>query len=97
MDKGAVEQHARTHGDAVVAGDLQTAGSSLTREARDQAGAVMKALPKNLTGATVEMVDEEGEGLTARIEYSGDGDSVIVESVWAERDGEPKIVALRVL
>lgn len=97
MDKASVEQHAKTHGDAVVAGDLRTAGGDLTREARDQAGPVMGALPKNLTSAEVESVDEEAASVRARIRYSGDGDPVLVESVWEDRDGTPKIVELRLV
>ncbi|MDQ3876783.1 MAG: hypothetical protein M3290_00315 [Actinomycetota bacterium] len=97
IDKTTVEQHARTHGEAVVAGDLRTAGSSLTKDARDQAGAVMGALPKTLEAATVESVDEADEGLVARIKYTGEGREVVVESLWEDRDGEPKIAALRVV
>ena len=97
MDKGSVEQRAKAHGDATVAGDLRTAGGDLTREARGQAGPVMEALPKNLSGATVESVDQEGDGFCARIRYSGDGDDVTVESVWQDSDGELKIVELRLV
>lgn len=97
MNKETVQEQAQVHGDAVVSGDLRTAGSALTREAREQAGAVMEALPKTLTGAAIDSVEEAGDTVRARIRYSGESDDVVVESTWEERDGSPRIVGLKVV
>ncbi|MFN2388892.1 MAG: hypothetical protein ABR575_04720 [Actinomycetota bacterium] len=96
MDEAEVRQHAQSHGDAVVAGDLQSAGAVLTPEAVAQAGGVMRLLPRPATTAEVTAVEPTSEGWRATIRYAGDGGDVVVESLWEERDGAARIVDLRV-
>ena len=57
MDESTVKQHAEAHGNAVVAGDLRTAGADLTPEVASQAQAVMGKLPRPTTGAEVLKVE----------------------------------------
>lgn len=97
MDESSVREHAQGHGDATVAGDLRRAGSDLSKEALNQAGEVMGKMPKELTAAEVTSVERDGDEMLAQIRYSGNQGEVVVESRWAERDGRPKIIDLKVL
>jgi hypothetical protein len=96
MDVEMVRAEASKHGDAVAGGDMATAGSSLAKEAYGQAGEVMKAMPKEIRSAEVASVEPEGEGFIAKIVYRGDDSETVVASTWEEREGQPKIVGLRI-
>lgn len=96
MDEQAIKAEAEAHANATVAGDLRTAGSSLTKEGAANAGAVMEALPKSLESAEVIDVAPEADGWLARIAYRGEGREVVVLSRWADREGRPKIVDLQI-
>ncbi len=97
MDENTLREKAEAHGRATVAGDLKIAGRDLDPAAYPAAGEVMKKLPDDLSGCEVTSIDNEGERSLVTIRYTGSGGSADVESTWAERDGEPKIVDLRVL
>ncbi len=97
MDDAAVRKHAEAHGQAVAAGDLRTAAGDLTPEAQAAAGEVMRRLPRPVTGAEVISVEDRGDEGVAQIRYGGEPEAVTVESRWAERDGRPKIVDLRIV
>ena len=97
MDENSVRQQAEIHAKATVSGDLRTAGSDLTKEAMAQAPEVMKGMPATLESCEVTSVETAGDEVVAQIRYSGGGEESIVESRWAERDGAPKIVNLKVL
>ena len=97
MDEARLREDADTHGQATVAGDLKTAGSYLAKEAYGPAGEVMEKMPKPLEGAEVGSVETAGDEALVQIRYSGGGDEIVIESRWADRDGSPKIVGLRVL
>jgi hypothetical protein len=97
MDESTVKQHAEAHGNAVVAGDLRTAGSDLTPEVSSQAQDVMGKLPRPTTGAEVLKVESSGDdAVQAHILYKGPDAETTVISTWAERDGRPKIVNLEI-
>lgn len=97
MDEGTVRDRAEAHGKATVAGDLRVAGADLTKEAMAQAGDVMKAMPDPLESSEVTSVQADGDEFVAQIRYAGGGSESLVESRWADREGSPKIVALKVL
>ena len=97
MDEKDVREHARSHGNAVVEGDLRKAGGDLAPEAQSAAPGVMKQLPRPVTSSEVAEVRVEGDEAVALIRYGGEDASVTVESRWAERDGRPKIVSLEVV
>ena len=97
MDESKVREHAQAHGQAMVDGDLRKAGSDLTPEVQAKAGDVMKDFPRKVETADVVSVEGAGEEFVVQARYSGEGKEVTVESRWAERDGTPKIVAMRVL
>ena len=97
MDEARLREDADAHGQATVAGDLKTAGGYLAKEAFGAAGEVMEKMPKPLEACEVGSVETEGDEALVQIRYSGGGDEVVIESRWADRDGSPKIVGLRVL
>lgn len=97
MDETTVRERAEAHGKATVAGDLRTAGSDLTKDAMGAAGAVMKEMPDPLESCEVTSVESAGGEVVARIRYVGGGRTTTVESRWAERDGTPRIVDLKVV
>ena len=97
MDETTVREQAEIHAKATVSGDLRTAGASLTKEAVAQAPGVMKAMPATLESCEVTSVHTEGDEVVAQIRYAGGGEESVVESRWADRDGSPKIVDLKVL
>ena len=96
MDESTVKQHAEAHGNAVVAGDLRTAGSDLTPEAASQAPTVMGKLPRPTTGAEILKVESAGEDAVVHILYKGADSEATVISTWAERDGRPMITNLEI-
>jgi uncharacterized protein YpuA (DUF1002 family) len=97
MDQQKVREYAQAHGDAVVGNDLRTAGSYLSPEAMKAAQDVMGELPLPLQSAEVSEVTSDDAAVVAQIRYAGESGQKVVESRWEERDGEPKIVGLRVL
>ena len=97
MDESSVREHAEAHGQALVDGDLRRAGSDLTPEMQAVAGDVMAHFPKKVATAEVVSVDASGEEAVVQARYGGEGAEVTVESRWAERDGRPKIVDMKVV
>ena len=91
MDENTVRDHAQAHADAVVAGDLRKASGDLTDNAKEQAPAVMKQLPRPTTSATIEAVTADGDEFVASIRYLGESDSHEVRSRWTEEAGRPMI------
>ena len=97
MDEATVRRHAEAHGQATVTGDLKKAGGDLDKSAYGAAGEVMKQLPGDLSGSEVTEVRDDGDEWVVSIQYSGAADAATVESRWADRDGVPKIVDLKVV
>lgn len=97
MDEAAVRSSAQQHADATVAGDLKVAGSTLDKSAYGAAGEVMKKMPQSLTGCEIVSTVADGDDYVVTIRYESDGSSATVESRWAEREGQPKIVDLKAL
>jgi hypothetical protein len=97
MDERTVREHALLHAQAVQQGDLRAAARDLTDDARASAPTVMAALPQSVTSVDIPSLHPSDAGWLVHIAYRGDGDSVLVESTWAEVDGRPMVTALRVL
>ena len=95
MDESTIRERAQAHGDAVKAGDMNRAGSDLTKEGMAAAPAVMKTMPRPITSVEVTKVEQDGDDFLAQIRYAGDDSENVVESRWSERDGTPKIVDLK--
>lgn len=97
MDESLIRSKAEEHATATVAGDLKTAGASLDKSAYAAAADVMKKLPEAMSGSEITSFRDEGEQAAVTIRYTGASGSADVESTWADREGEPKIVGLKVL
>ena len=97
MDEGSVREHAQQHANAVMAGDMNTAGRDLTQEGMAAAPQVMKGMPRPITSVEIVKVEDSGGQFVAHIAYRGDGSEHVVASHWEDRDGRPKIVDLRVV
>ena len=97
MDEAKVREHAQAHGQAMVDGDLRKAGGDLTPEVQAKAGDVMKDFPRKVETAEVVSIAGAGDDYVVQARYSGEGTEVVVESRWAERDGTPKIVEMKVV
>ena len=97
MDEQTVREAAEIHARATVERDYPTAGSYLGDGMMDAAGAVMKEMPRPLTGSEVTSVEETDGGYTCRIRYTGESGATDVDSHWADVDGSPTIVGLEVV
>jgi hypothetical protein len=92
MDESVVREHAEAHGQAIVDGDTNRAGSDLTRAGMEAVGPVMKAMPQPVTKAEVQSVESKGDSVEVLIRYTGTGDETLnVRSVWVDEGGRPKI------
>ena len=97
MDEQTVREAAEIHARATVERDYPKAGSYLGDGMMDAAGAVMKEMPRPLTGSEVTSVEEAEGGYTCRIRYTGESGATDVDSHWADMDGRPTIVGLEVV
>ena len=97
MDEASVRKHAEGHGQAIVAGDLKTASQDLTEEGMKAGGSVMPQLPRPVTEAQVQTVEASGDEYVVSILYKGSDKEATVKSRWADRDGRPKIVDMKVV
>jgi hypothetical protein len=97
VDEATVKQRAGEHAQAIVQGDLGRAASDLSDEAKSQAPAVMKELPRPVTTAAVIVVTPEGDDLLTDIRYYGETEAVTVRSRWSDRGGDARIVELQVI
>ncbi len=97
MDETTVRRFAEEHGEAMRKGDLNRAAEDLTADARDQAGPVMKGLPRPITSAEVTSVETSGDDYIVQIRYAGGDDEAIVESRWGGDDDRPRILDLRLV
>lgn len=97
MDEADVKVRAKSHGDAVVAGDMRTAGGDLLPEAVAQAPEVMSGMPKPVRSAEIVEVRNEDDAVYTVCAYRGDNEELKVQSRWIERDGTPKIADLQVV
>lgn len=95
MDEAIVREHAQAHGQAMVDGDNDRAGSDLTKAAMPGVGPVMKAMPRPVTAADVQSVERDGDSFVAVIRYKGaEDEETVVRSVWIDEGGRPKIAEL---
>jgi len=95
VDEATVREQAEGHAAAMVDGDLRRAAQSLTDEGKADAPTVMEKMPRKIDSAEVTRVTIEGDQATATIVYRGEGNQVSVESRWAEQEGAPMIVSLK--
>lgn len=92
MDEGSVREHAQSHCDALLAGDVERASAELSEELRSNIGPLLAQLPLPLTEATVESVEQGGTAFIAVLKLVGESDEIRLQTRWKERDGRPTIV-----
>jgi hypothetical protein len=94
MDEDTVRASARAVGDALVAGDVDTAVGYLSDELRRNIGEVVAMLPLPATEAEITSIDRPG-GAAATVvvmHVVGETSEVELQTRWKDRDGEPRIV-----
>jgi hypothetical protein len=92
MDEQAVREHAQTHCDALLAGDIGRAAEEMSKELRSNLGSIVGMLPLPLTEATVESIEMTPHGYRAVLHLVGETDAIRLETRWKDRDGRPTIV-----
>ncbi|MBA3796518.1 MAG: hypothetical protein H0X20_04760 [Chloroflexi bacterium] len=92
MDEQAVREHAQSHCDALVAGDVERASTELSEELRSNIGPLLAQLPLPLTEATVESVEQGGTAFIAVLRLVGESEEIRLQTRWKDRDGRPTIV-----
>jgi len=92
MDDDAVRIQASAFGDALVAGDVDSAIASFSPELRRNLGEVLALFPLPATEATVDSVEHGGSGYNVVIRLVGESEETQVQTRWKDRDGRPTIV-----
>jgi hypothetical protein len=92
MDDEAIRTQARAFGDALVAGDVDSAIASFSPELRRNLGEVLQLFPLPATQATVDSVEHGGSGYNVVIRLVGESEETQVHTRWKDRDGQPTIV-----
>jgi hypothetical protein len=89
MDEQAVREHAQTMCDALVAGDVDRAIESFSKELRQNLGEVVAMLPLPSSEATVESVEHGGAGYNVVLRLVGETEEVrAVEPVEGDEDSD---------
>jgi hypothetical protein len=97
MDEATLRRHLKSHGDAIVAGDMDRVLEDFTDEVKPNVPAVAARLPRSLNAADILSLRRDGSHFVVQIRYSGQGVPLVVESTWEDRGGRPLIVAARPL
>ena len=92
MDVEAVRDRATEFCAAIVAGDVDRAAETMSKELRQRLGEVVSLLPLPSTEATVESVEHSGAGFNVVMRLVGENDEVEIQTRWKDRDGQPTIV-----
>jgi len=92
MDDDAVRTQARAFGEALVAGNIDSAIASFSPELRRNLGEVLQLFPLPATEATVDSIEHGGSGYNVVIRLVGEGEETQVQTRWKDRDGRPTIV-----
>lgn len=98
MKESELRAEAQRHGDAVVAGDMDTVMKDLGGHLHDALPGLAAQLPQPVTSAAVLSAVAEPSGGVTTVKYSGpDGQAATVRSTWALRGDRPVIVAVELL
>lgn len=92
MDEQTIRAQAGAFGDALVAGDVDTAIGDLSPELRRNLGEVLALFPLPAVEAAVESVDLSGSGYNVVLRLVGESTEDRVQTRWKDRDGRPTIV-----
>jgi hypothetical protein len=92
MDEQAVRADAQALCDALVAGDVDRAIESFSKELRQNLGEIVAMLPLPSSEATVESVEHGGAGYNVVLRLVGETEEVLIQTRWKDRDGKPTVV-----
>ena len=92
MDEDDVRASAQAVGDALVAGDVDTAIGYLSEELKRNTGEVVALLPLPATEASVVSVDHPASAYVVVMRVVGEASEVELQTRWKDRDGSPRIV-----
>ena len=92
MDEDDVRASAQAVGDALVAGDVDTAIGFLSEELKRNTGEVVALLPLPATEASVVSVDHPTSTYVVVMRVVGENSEVELQTRWKDRDGSPRIV-----
>ena len=93
MEEPEVRERAEALCVALVAGDIEQATKDFSKELRGNLGEVLVLLPLPSTEATIESVDRGGgSGFTVVLRLVGQTETVLIQTRWKERDGQPTLI-----
>ena len=92
MDEQAVREHAQATCKALLAGDIGKAAEEMSKELRSSLGPIVAMLPMPMTEASIESIESTPSGYKAVLHLVGEGDTLMLETRWKDRDGQPTIV-----
>lgn len=96
MNEASVREHAEKHAASVVNNDSAAMLDDFVPDALAGLGEVAAAMPSPVEQAEVQSVTASGEESVVRIHYSNGTQQVVIESVWTEHGGRPRIKAAKV-
>lgn len=92
MDEKVVRDRAEGHCAALLAGDIDRAIEDYSEQLRANLGQLISQFPLPLTAATVESIEATASGYAAVLRLVGDSETVLMQTRWKDRDGQPTIV-----
>jgi hypothetical protein len=93
VDEAQVREHAEEHARAVERGDLAAVTADFIPELHEAVPEIAKSLPNPVNTGEVLSVEDNDDHAVVQIRYTGDEDTVTIQTRWEDRDGRPLIVA----
>lgn len=94
MNDMTVRESANVVVTAFLSGDLTSAFNNFTDEAKEQFEPYIPSLPSPVEAGQVTSVLPDGPSFVARLDISGGGRELSLETTWEEREGRPMIVGV---
>ena len=92
MDESAVRTSVEAVGEALVAGDVDTAIGYLSDELKRNPGEVVAMLPLPATETSIVSIERTTSAVVVVLHVVGETSDVELQTRWKDRDGEPRIV-----
>ncbi len=92
MDESAVRSSVEAVGEALVAGDVDTAIGYLSDELKRNPGEIVAMLPLPATETSIVSVEHTTSAVVVVMHVVGETSDVELQTRWKDRDGEPRIV-----
>jgi len=93
MDESQVREHAEEHARAVERGDLAAVTADFIPELHEAVPEIAQSLPSPVNTGEVLSVEDKDDHAVVQIRYTGDDDTVTIQTRWEDRDGRPLIVS----